>query len=362
MDAVTSPSAEDVAWLVVQDASAIGGARRSAEHLAEQLGLPASRVAEVGLAVTEIATNLHRHAHSGAILLRALRDHRRSAVEVVAMDSGPGITDIEAALRDGASTGGTLGIGLGAISRLANQLDISSHPDRGTVLVARFEAAKRGRSRHPVEDAGDIAGITRALGGEDICGDAYGVRREAGRVYLMLCDGSGHGPLAAMAAREAVRAFETTEQAFLSPESAVRRIHSALTGTRGGAVAVAELDARTGSVHFVGVGNISGAVIHPDGKRSMTSIGGVAGYRRPTFRTFDYPLPAGAMVVLHSDGVRADWLIDDVRSLLERPPLLLAATLLRDSGVRQDDASVLVGVAHGAPDEVAAAPVETDRP
>jgi len=219
------------------------------------------------------------------------------------------------------------------------------------VLVARFEAEKAGREHRHADDsadddAGDVAGITRALSGEDVCGDAYGVRRDGGRRSLMLCDGSGHGSLAAAAAREAVRVFEARDQPFSSPESAVRRIHDALRGTRGGAVAVAELDVPAGRVRFVGVGNISGAVVHTSGKRSMTSIGGVAGYRNPTFRSFDYPLPDGAMVVLHSDGVRPGWVIDDVRALLGRIPLLLAGVLLRDSGVRQDDASVLIGVAH----------------
>jgi anti-sigma regulatory factor (Ser/Thr protein kinase) len=352
MDPVTERTrTEDVAWLALDDPSAAGRARRAAEQLATQLGMPAGRVAEVGLAVTEIAANVHLHGDGGALLLRAVRGPATGAVEVVAMDTGPGIHDLDAALKDGTSTAGTLGIGLGAIHRLADVLDISSQPGRGTVLIARFDADRPDADRSDAdrsdadrsEWAQRVAGITRALSGETVCGDAYAVRSEQGRLSLMLCDGSGHGPLAAAAAREAVRTFDAPEHATCPSADVLRRIHSALSGTRGGAVAVAELDPFAGVVRYTGVGNIAGAVVHDGGKRSMVSIGGVVGFREPTIRTFEYPLPPGALVVLHSDGVRPGWASDDLRSLLSRPPLLLAAAVLRDSGVRQDDASVLVG-------------------
>ncbi|NMH99505.1 SpoIIE family protein phosphatase [Pseudonocardia sp. K10HN5] len=330
-----------MAWLALDDASAAGAARRATERLADRLGMPAARVAEVGLAVTEIATNVHRHAGAGALLLRSVRTGTAAALEVVAVDNGPGIPDLTAARRDGHSTAGTLGIGLGSIDRLADALDISSAPGRGTVLVARFEAR---RVAAPGSDSTgpDAAGITRALSGETVCGDAYAVRGDGPRMSLMVCDGSGHGPLAAAAAREAVRAFNDPGHP-VSPEMAVRRIHRVLSGTRGAAVAVAELDAAAGLVHFAGVGNIAGAVVSGGDKRSMVSIGGVAGYRDPTIRTFRYSLPPGSVVVLHSDGVRARWAAAELGGVLGRSPLMIAATLLRDAGVRQDDACVLVG-------------------
>jgi anti-sigma regulatory factor (Ser/Thr protein kinase) len=342
VDQVTGPTGvEDVVWVTLDEPTAAGTARRGAERLADKLGLPATRVAEVGLAVTEIATNVQRHGGGGALLLRARRGPAGAVVEVVAVDSGPGITDLREAHRDGSSTAGTLGIGLGAIGRLADALEISSEPGRGTVLVARFAAEHRAEAA-PDQHVHATAGITRALAGEEMCGDAYGVRAGS-RLTLMLCDGSGHGPLAASAARIAVRVFEDLDQPTPPPAVVLGRIHRALTGSRGGAVAVAELDPVAGIVRYAGVGNISGAVVTSEDKRSMVSIGGVAGYREPTIRTFEYPLPAGAVVVMHSDGVRARWPADVLRGLLGRSPLLIAAALLRDAGARQDDACVLVG-------------------
>jgi anti-sigma regulatory factor (Ser/Thr protein kinase) len=337
MDPVVTPEpAEDLSWVRLDEASAIGTARRAAEVRAHQLGLGQNRVAEVGLAVTEIATNVHRHGGGGSLLLRAVRYADTAALEVVAIDAGPGMSDVVASRRDGHSTAGTLGIGLGAIDRLADRVDISSIRERGTVVIARFEGDRKQRTaREPA------SGITRAIAGETVCGDAWAVRREGERTLVMVADGSGHGPLAALASREAVRVLRAGV-GVSSPEPALRAVHQALSGTRGAAVAVAELDPVAGVVRFAGIGNIAGAVITGDTKQSMVSIGGVAGFRQPTIRLFTYPLEASALVVLHSDGVTPRWGAADLGPVLGRSALLVAATVLRDSAVRPDDACVAV--------------------
>lgn len=340
---MSSPATvEDVAWLLLDEASSAGAARRAAAQLAKQLGLPASRVAEVGLAVTEMAVNVRSHGGGGALLLRSVRAENSAAVEVVTVDTGPGIVDITAARRDGHSTVGTLGIGLGAVNRLADQLDITSRPGRGTVLRARFESDRCARPTLQADAAGPMAaGITRALTGETICGDAYAVRQDGSRTSLMVCDGSGHGPLAAAASQQAVRAFTDITQPVSPPEAALLRIHRALVGTRGGAVAVAELDLPAQRLRFVGVGNIAGAVVSPGGRRGLVSVGGIAGYREPTVRPFEYALRADSVVILHSDGVSRRWSCDELDDRVSDSPLMIAATLLRDAGIRHDDACVL---------------------
>ncbi|TQM85397.1 anti-sigma regulatory factor (Ser/Thr protein kinase) [Saccharothrix saharensis] len=329
--------AEDVAWLFVDDPAHVGRARRAATALAEQLVFDESRVAEVGLAVTEIAANLHKHAGEGHVLVRALRAGDRAAVEVVSLDAGPGIADTALAMVDGQSTAGTLGIGLGMVARSADHFDVTSRRGRGTVLSARFHA--RSRDEPPFAADPAVAGLTRPLAGEQHCGDAYTVRRTAdGRLWLMMCDGSGHGPLAATASRAAVRAF--TEDEPTSPEAVVARLHAALRGTRGGAVAAAVLDPVSGVVRFAGLGNIAGAVLADGHKRSMVSVPGIAGFQARGIKAFDYELPPGARVVLHSDGLTERWSPEDVAGVTS--PLLLAATLVRDAAVRRDDAGVLV--------------------
>ncbi|HEX5407226.1 MAG TPA: ATP-binding SpoIIE family protein phosphatase [Pseudonocardiaceae bacterium] len=333
------PIAEDVAWIHVEEPSAVGRARRVAMALANQLGFSDTRGAEIGVAVTEIGTNLRAHAQEGVVLVRSIRASTEAAVEIVAMDTGPGIANLDLLRRDGQSTAGTLGIGLGAVERLADSFHIASRPDAGTVLAARFHPGRK-----PLTQIGpDVAaGITRVIRGEEECGDAYGVRRGDGRLSLMMCDGSGHGPLAASAAQAAVRVFCAQDTAA-TPDDVVGMIHAALRGSRGGAVAVADIDVRAGRIRFAGLGNIAAAILGPGSKHGMISVPGVAGHQARTIRAYEYDLPADAVVVLHSDGLTERWTTVVDHDLLAGTPVLIAATLLRDAGTRSDDACVLVG-------------------
>ncbi|WP_018681186.1 ATP-binding SpoIIE family protein phosphatase [Actinokineospora enzanensis] len=326
------PTAEDVQWLGVEERAAVGAARRAAAALAERLAFPEHRAAEVALAVTEVATNLHKHAEQGTLLLRVVRCADDAGIEIAAVDRGPGMADPTLAFRDGHSTTGTLGIGLGAVRRLADACAIRSTVGPGTVLTARFA---RQRADWP---APDTAGVTRPIAGEQVCGDAYAVRRQDDRLLLMMCDGSGHGPLAASASQAAVRAF--LEGEWTAPDNMVRRLHTAMNGSRGGAVAVAELDPSAGIARYSGVGNIAGSIV-AERKRGMVSLPGIAGYQMRAVRLFTHELPPDAVVVLHSDGLNDRWTHDPV-DLWRAEPLVIALELLREAGVRRDDAGVLV--------------------
>ncbi|SEF24236.1 Anti-sigma regulatory factor (Ser/Thr protein kinase) [Amycolatopsis pretoriensis] len=333
------PVIEDVTWVGVDDPTAAGRARRVATGLADRLGFPENRIAEVGIVVTELATNLDRHAEQGTLVIRSVRGTTQAAVEVVAVDRGPGIADVASAFEDGRSTAGTLGVGLGAVRRLSNAMTAFSEPGRGTIVTARFHATKTAAAELADDDA---AGLTRPITSEEVCGDAYAVMRANGRMRLMMCDGSGHGPLAASASREAVRVF-CERPADEPPERVVTAIHAALRGSRGGAVAVADLSPGEGRVRFAGLGNIAAAVVAGGQKKGMISVPGIAGFQARTIRAFDHALPAGAAVVLHSDGLTEKWQPDQWNALFGSSPLVIAAAVLRDAGVRNDDAGVLVG-------------------
>ncbi len=87
--------------ITVHEMSQTGEARRRAAALAERLGFNAEESGRVGLVVTEAATNLVKHAHGGEIVLSPSGVDEARAVEILAMDRGPGIDDLERALGDG---------------------------------------------------------------------------------------------------------------------------------------------------------------------------------------------------------------------------------------------------------------------
>ncbi|WP_062646306.1 ATP-binding SpoIIE family protein phosphatase [Streptomyces maremycinicus] len=336
---------EDVAWFR-DGASLAVAARGAAAALARRVGLSGHRSAEVALAVTEAATNVQRHAVDGALLLRVVRSGDEAGVEFLTVDSGPGMPDVRAALADGVSSAGTLGIGLGAVSRLADHFDVHSVPGRGTVMAARFwPRGADGTTAAP--GASPVAGVTRPISGETVCGDAWAVRTavpgEGGRrpeLLLMLCDGLGHGPLAQRASQAAVKAFHATRD--LSPEGALNAVHLALKGTRGGAVAVARIEPAAGRLLYCGVGNVSGFLVGDDGRRALLSAPGIVGAHMRRLRTFEEPLPAHGALVMHSDGLTERWEQRSLPGLLHHSPLVMAGQLLREAGVRRDDASVVV--------------------
>jgi len=334
---------EDVSWF--RDGPSLAAAARgAAAALARRTGLDAHRAAEVALAVTEAATNVQRHAEDGALLLRVLRDENRAGVEFLTVDSGPGIADVAAALADGTSSAGTLGIGLGAVARLADAFDVHSVPGRGTVMAAQFwNRGAGGKPAYTVPGGRTpvASGVTRPISGELSCGDAWAVRALDPSVLLvMMCDGLGHGPLAALASTTAVRAFHATPAR--DPEGVMGAVHRALNGTRGGAVAVARIETDTGRLSYCGVGNISGFIIGHDARRALLSAPGIVGAQMRRLRTFEEKLPPGGALVMHSDGLTERWDLTLLPGLLQHSPAVVAGQLLREAGVRKDDAGVVV--------------------
>jgi anti-sigma regulatory factor (Ser/Thr protein kinase) len=326
------------AWYTIDHPSAVGGVRRAASTTALHLGMSPSRAAEVSLVVTELATNQVRHAGSGSVLLRVRRTGLEAALEVLAVDAGPGMRDVAAAMLDGVSSGGTLGIGLGTLVRLTTAWDAWSAPGRGTAVAAVFAVSG------PAPDPAVPTGITRAMTGQTVCGDGWAWREDDGTTTLMVSDGLGHGPLAAAASHAAVRAFHDGPGG--TPRALLGRVHDALRGTRGAAVAIVQRSGDT--LRHAGVGNVAGT-LHGTRSRSLLSNPGIAGSHASTIQETSYPLGPDDVVTLSSDGLTDRVSMADYPGLATRTPLVVAGVLLRDFGVRRDDACLAVLPARGQP-------------
>ena len=85
-------------------------------------------------AASELARNTLKYGGGGTVYLDALGDGFRKGVGLIFVDNGPGIPDLELALRDGYTTGGGLGLGLGGSKRLVDEFDIDSRPGEGTAV------------------------------------------------------------------------------------------------------------------------------------------------------------------------------------------------------------------------------------
>lgn len=316
------------ARLRVDDPSGVAPVRRAVEELADDLGLDETLKGEASIVVTELATNLVRHAGGGEIILRINRAGGAS-IDAIASDRGPGITNFARARDDGFSTGGGPGNGLGAIDRMSAAMDVHSGSGQGAVVVARLGTP---------EPASAVDGIALAMAGETASGDAWGHVIEGDQVTILVMDGLGHGDAAAAAANAAVRELRTG----LDPAALLLRIHGALRSTRGAAGAAAYWNRRTGALQYAGIGNIAASIAVGGESRSLVSMPGILGHGIQRPRVFDYELPPGGLLVMHSDGLRSGWDLTAYPGIARRDPLVTAAVLIRDFERGRDDVSVVV--------------------
>ena len=319
----------------VDHASRVGEARRYAARMSEQLAWNEVDCGRLSIVVTELATNLLRHAQRGRLLI-ALRPEK-SEVEILAIDRGPGIGDPERCLGDGYSTGGTAGTGLGAVRRLSQDFDLASSKPEGTVVLARLR-----QHGVPVGEAQafDIGAICLPAPGEEVSGDVWMVCTEGDRAAVMVADGLGHGPDAFKAAQCAIDVFRRSPLTDL--RLVLQDAHRELRTTRGAAVSSFQLDAGQGTVRAAGVGNVMCRIVSGVSDRALLPQQGTLGVQIRSLEEVVQAWPAHAAVVVHTDGIEARWMPGLLLPLLGRDPVLIAAILMRDHCRGHDDATAVV--------------------
>lgn len=321
--------------LPIEDVSHVAEARRHCVALAKTLDFDETSVGRVALIVTELATNLIKHTSGGEILAGPEELIDGAGLQIYAVDSGPGMGNSAQCLGDGFSTAGSSGTGLGAIGRLAQEFELSTQPGTGTVIYARIASGRVGHSVVP-RHLHSVISVPKP--GELVNGDAWAVVGHATRPYYMVVDGLGHGAEAAEAAKVAVQVFTST--AADMPGTMLTRIHHELRATRGAAVSIAAVQAD--KVVYAGIGNIAGAIVTGTSVRKMVTLNGTAGMQVRRVQEFEYPFSADSTLVLHSDGLSANWTLDNYPGLSGRHTGVIAGVLYRDCVRRRDDATVLV--------------------
>jgi len=324
--------------IALDDDSRVAEVRRAAVNRAKAIGFLETEVGRVAIVATELATNLLKHARQGEILVSTFDDGDGDGIECLALDRGPGIPDIAISMRDGHSTAGSPGTGLGAIARQSHVLDIYTSMTHGSAILARvYRGDPAGASPKPTPATGAVC---VPIIGEEACGDMWAVKRTHAGLSVMVVDGLGHGPLAATASHAAVMAFEASDGA--PSADVMQRLHTALRPTRGAAASIAGLPTEGGIVAFIGLGNVAGAVVTATECKRMVSHNGTLGHALKTVKPFTYPTQGETLVVLASDGLGTSWSLDTYPGLRLRHPSLIAGVLYRDFSRRRDDVTVLV--------------------
>ena len=256
--------------------------KRDITRLAESYGFSPAEVGRINIVVSEMASNLQKHAPQGGELL--VKYTQDNALEILCMDNGPGMKDPQRMLKDGNSTAGTAGEGLGAIKRQSHVFDIYSFTGGGTVVLSRIY---KGLTEAPrTQSTFEVSALLIPKANEQFCGDGFAMEVSGSACYLIALDGLGHGAAANDASAEAVQAFLSNYN--LDAASNLRQIHTSIRKTRGAVGTIVHINTTLKKLYYCGIGNIAGRVFTAEGTsiqnascKNIIAYNGILGHNIP---------------------------------------------------------------------------------
>jgi anti-sigma regulatory factor (Ser/Thr protein kinase) len=264
----------------IEDRSFVSFVKREIHLDAGHAHFSENKVGEINIVVSELTSNLIKHAGGGEVLYRITdTGEDESTFEIICIDKGPGMADTLRMMKDGVSTAGTLGHGLGAIERLSSFSQVYSIPGWGTIIYAMISTHEKKFVRKTFPDL-DIKALCVNKPREVVCGDGYRIRNTNNGTLILFGDGLGHG-------EHAKAAFDTAGDFFMStpdedPVSIIRQMHEKVRRTRGMVTAVAALDKGKSEWRMCGVGNITVRMYTGIQYKTYMSYNGTVGLNIPT--------------------------------------------------------------------------------
>ncbi len=310
--------------------------------------------------ISELGTNIIKYARRGRIHVRRMRNDDAIDIGIEATDQGPGIVNVELAMKDRFTTGTSLGLGLPSVKRMSDIFSIESAPGQGTRVLAQkriqgrphlqtdksrpVQRAPGSRTENPPKKTLqtrqlEVACYSRAVPGELLSGDMAELFELRDGVLLVLTDVSGHGQKAHAVAEEISRFL--TLHADSNIKLLMSRLHTKLHGTQGAAVALLFINTMTSTGHFCAVGNtrayrVVGAPWRPISKD------GVLGQRLPTTPEQSVTFHNGDVVMLWTDGVSDMAGRAYAHQHYYRAADMLARDIVNELGRPYDDASCII--------------------
>ena len=337
------------AEIPVRTVADVGAVKKATKELAGKIGFDGTALAELDLAVSELAANLVAHRTiDGEIILAEITTAHGKGIEIVSRDRGPGITDAELALKDHHSSGSSMGCGFGSVRRQTDEFDIYSNISlprsgplkkasgtRGTLVIARKWLTKGQGPRRFIH-----SGYSRPLAGETANGDAFLVIEEEDSLFVAVADGLGHGQEAEKASRNAMEFVSDNRHKQF--DRLFHELHGLLRKTRGVALTLIRVNLSDRSITHSGIGNVE-ARVYPRGKSELIPRGGILGGGvLPQPKINKAPWPEHGTLIMFTDGISGRWDLRETPDLLNHHATTLAHLLILDHTRPEDDATVVV--------------------
>ena len=322
--------------LTVADRSYFALLKKEIHGIAAKAGFTENKVGEIDIVVAEMVSNLIKHGSGGKLLVKLVKEQGIDGIEILSIDDGQGIADVNRMMADGMSTTNTLGHGLGAIKRLSNVFQVYSLKDWGTIFLSRIF-----KEELPyLKKTNEIRSVVVPKPGEEKCGDAFYCKVGSDSVRLFLGDGLGHGAEAEQAVNSAIQAFKLCREE--SAADILREMHRSVRKTRG-LVGTAALYSKTEKRwRICGVGNIATRLVNGIEIKSNLAYNGIIGHNIPTsMKDHEIDAENAQVLVLCSDGIKTKWDLLKYPGVLKHDLSILAAVIFKDHARHNDDMSVV---------------------
>jgi anti-sigma regulatory factor (Ser/Thr protein kinase) len=326
--------------------------RSRLQAAARRMGFSDMHRENMVLVAAEMVSNQIKYAGGRGIL--QIWQQPGPALDIVALDFGPGITNLAEAQQDGYSSSKTLGKGLGSIRSLSHESGIFTVPEtkdanrnapwHGCVFWSRFHLAHHGANHGEnaqaltAKAAYTVGLFTRALSDDRYNGDRIYLEHSEKTLRWLHLDGLGHGEFAQQATND------LADLLFLSPDvsQVINQVDRQLKSTRGAVAMLSDLDVGLMQAQILGVGDMSAYVYSDDILQTITFAPGILGKEHKTPHVTPLVLKKQSTVITTSDGIRRGWNETSFPCLLKQHPQLIAYVLGNVMGRISDDQSLCI--------------------
>ncbi len=323
----------------VCDESDIAAVKREISALCFRNNFSKRSCGDIDLIVIELVTNLLKHkAIKGEILAELIfGENEEIGIEIQSVDKGPGIKDVNFALKDHtSSTKGSMGVGLGSVRRLSDEFSIKSCIEGTTIKVKKFAGNKKDFQQNNTE----VSVFSRVHPLETLSGDGFFIRNEKKKIFVAVIDGLGHGPSAHEATNVAEKILGETYH-ILSLEEIFEEIHSALRSTRGAVMSIARIDEVRGTLDYAGVGDVNATIFPSSNELKPINLPGVLGITIPKIKVFSYNWQQRRnTLIIFSDGISSKF--SNEKDFEKLRSLDIADRIIKNYWKMNDDATVVV--------------------
>lgn len=315
--------------------------RSKLSAIAQRMGFAELKREHMALVASEMVSNLVKHASGRGIV--QIWQQPGPVLDILALDYGPGITNLKSAQEDGYSSSNTLGKGLGSIQRLADEVHIYTRPAplagtarrwSGTAVLARFRLAKDKAS----QGGPGMGFFVRALSDERHNGDHFYLQSSPEGLRWLHLDGLGHG-------EGAERATSNLERHLHAPDdlpAILGAVDRQLAGGRGAVAVLGQIGWSPRELHLLGVGDMQAYLMQGDRIQSLSFPPGVLGKEHKGITPLRFALEDKALVITTTDGIRRNWDENSFPGLFHAHPQLIAYVLGNIMGRISDDQSLCV--------------------